>query len=459
MTFEHARQVADAVLYEGYVLYPYRASARKNQVRWQFGIAAPRQWSDAGGCEPAWMQTECVIEATGEVRLCGQVRFLQVQQRRVERAVDAGAETFQGVESLDVDGQLWTTWDEAVERTIDCEEFLTVGAAPVERLISFEFPGGVDSEDIRDAAGALVGRCVRERRPIAGVIRLHGAAPSPPGGVASPGVLKVRVRVENVTPWKDLQAPRDQAMRSSFLGLHTVLAVKGGAFVSLIDPPDWARDAAAGCANIRTWPVLVGDEGDRGVMLSSPIILYDYPQIAPESPGDLYDATEIDEILTLRTMTLTEAEQREARATDPRAAAIIDRATTMPQEMLDKLHGAIRYLRGATDSLQSESAAPPWWDPAADASVSPDTDCIEVNGVALAKGSRVRLRPGTRRSDAQDMFLAGRTATVEGVFFDVDEKSYLAVTLDDDPAAELYQWHGRYLYFAPDEVEPLEMTL
>ena len=98
----------------------------------------------------------------------------------------------------------------------------------------------------------------------------------------------------------------------------------------------------------------------------------------------------------------------------------------------------------------------PWWDPGADASVSPDTDRVEVNGVAIAKGSRVRLRPGARRADAQDMFLAGRIATVEGVFFDVEAHSYLAVTLEEDPAAELYQWHGRYLYFSPDEVEPLE---
>ncbi len=82
-------------------------------------------------------------------------------------------------------------------------------------------------------------------------------------------------------------------------------------------------------------------------MLSSPIILEDYPRVAPESPADLFDATEIDEILTLRTMALTDEEKREARATDPRAAALIDRVDNMPPEMLDRLHGAIRYLREA----------------------------------------------------------------------------------------------------------------
>ena len=167
----------------------------------------------------------------------------------------------------------------------------------------------------------------------------------------------------------------------------------------------------------------------------------------------LFDATEIDEILTLRTMTLTEEEKREARATDPRAAEIIDRVDTMPAELLERLHGAVRSLRAVT---APPAATAPWWDPGVDASVSPETDQVEVAGVAVARGSRVRLCPGTRRADAQDMFLAGRVARVEGVFLDVEDKRYLAVTLEEDPAAELHQWHGRYLYFAPDEVEPLE---
>jgi hypothetical protein len=232
-------------------------------------------------------------------------------------------------------------------------------------------------------------------------------------------------------------------------------------------------------------------------MLSSPIILYDHPTIAPESPGDLFDATEIDEILTLRTMALTEEEKREARATDERAAAIIDRVDNMPPELLERLHGAVRYLRGvegeeaatetapveATPELGSPVGGPligraagpgeggerlstappalpegnpelvPWWDPGADRTVSPETDGVVVAGVTLAKGSSVLLRPG-QRADAQDMFLAGRLATVEAVFLDVDGNRHLAVTLDEDPAADLQRWHGRFLYFSPDEVEP-----
>jgi hypothetical protein len=181
-------------------------------------------------------------------------------------------------------------------------------------------------------------------------------------------------------------------------------------------------------------------------MLAAPIILPDYPQVASESPGELYDGTEIDEILTLRTLALSAAEKAAARATDARAAALIDRVDAMDASTMAKLHGTIR-AGGAGETV-------PWWDPGADASVSPGTDSVFIAGHRVARGSRVILRPGARRADAQDMFLAGRSAHVEAVLLDVDDTAYLAVTLADDEAADLQAAHGRFLYFAPDEVEP-----
>ena len=104
----------------------------------------------------------------------------------------------------------------------------------------------------------------------------------------------------------------------SLAATHAVLVVQRGKFVSLTDPPEIFREATAACRNIGVWPVLVGRPGEQDTMLASPIILYDYPQIAPESPGDLFDGTEIDEILTFRIMTLTEEEKAMAAATDDR---------------------------------------------------------------------------------------------------------------------------------------------
>src|SRR6185295_13424396 len=117
-----------------------------------------------------------------------------------------------------------------------------------------------------------------------------------------------------------------------------------GAFISLLDPPADAAEAVASCRNLRTWPVLVGEPGQHDLLLSSPIILYDYPAIAPESPRDLCDGTEIDELLALRVMTLTDDEKREARATDDRARDIVDRTDEIPQDVFERLHGAIRQV-------------------------------------------------------------------------------------------------------------------
>lgn len=94
---------------------------------------------------------------------------------------------------------------------------------------------------------------------------------------------------------------------------------------------------------MHTWPVLVGSEGDS--ILSSPIILYDYPQIAPESPVSLFDGTEIDEILMLRIMTLTDEEKDEMRRGDDRVREILERTESLTPEAFMKLHGTIRSMR------------------------------------------------------------------------------------------------------------------
>jgi hypothetical protein len=486
-SFELARKVADAVLYEGYLLYPYRASAAKNQARWQFGVLMPRLWSEDGPDEPWATQTECLLEPEEATTVRVLVRFLHVQAKTVE-AVDIDAGTFNEVATLPVDGSELVSWDEAAEQEVTVE-------APLARLLEgelvtpFERPGGRRVEPVHTAAGKLAGRTVRRRWPILGAVKLSAERLEGPYGL-----VRLRVRLENASAWHEPGAGRDKALRRALIAAHSLIGVDQGMFLSLLDPPEWARPAASACQNLHTWPVLIGEEGGRDAMLSSPIILYDHPTVAPESPGDLFDATEIDEILTLRTMALTDEEKREARATDERAAAIIDRVDTMPAELLERLHGAVRYLRDATgphtgpetgtpephlpvggaptgrvadggtgDERLSTAPAPaeavsglvPWWDPGADRTVSPESDGVVVAGVTVAKGSRVRLRPGLRRADAQDMFLVGRSATVEAVFLDVDGERHLAVTLDEDPAADLQRWHGRFLYFSPDEVEPL----
>jgi hypothetical protein len=497
MNFDDARKVADAVLFEGYVLYPYRASAAKNRVRWQFGVVAPKAWSIAGGPEPWEQQTQCLFEADDSAVLELRVRFLHVQAKVVEAAAPDGLNP---VETLTVDGTSLITWEEAVEHQVDL-------ALPVGKLLAgvetipIEVPGGGEEPElVHDATGAVAARVLRTRQPLSAVLSVSAERLDGPFGA-----IRLTVRTENLTPYEGDPDVRKEAMSHSLVACHTLLGLspeRAGLFISLLEPPEWAKPAAQACTNIHTYPVMIGDRGREDVMLSSPITLYDWPQIAPESPGDLFDATEIDEILILRTMTLTDEEKAEARATDPRAAAIIDRVDDMPQEIMDRLHGAVRYLRDVTGEsapdpgenigpgipefgtgsdgipvfgehrpfgdefndrrpaelsgrLRAASGGSPIWDPAEDSSVNPDKDTVNIGGVPVAKGDKVVLRPGTRRSDAQDMFLTGKVADVQAVFHDLEDKMFLAVTLEEDINADLQIEHGRFLYFSPDEVEAM----
>ena len=159
-------------------------------------------------------------------------------------------------------------------------------------------------------------------------------------------LYKVTLHLSNETDFPGApQATRDQAIMKSLLSAHSILSVEGGEFVSLLETPEEFKEYAAQCKNVGTWPVLVGEEGQRDAMLSSPIILYDYPQIAPESAGDLFDGTEIDEILALRILTLTEDEKREMRQGDERARQILERTEALPEEQFLKLHGVLRGMR------------------------------------------------------------------------------------------------------------------
>jgi hypothetical protein len=473
---DRARAIADAVLYEGYLLYPYRASATKNQVRWQWGVLMPPGYAAGGTGEYAESRTELLVEPGPQAVLHVRLRFLQVQARVVEVPDGTG---YRPVRSLAAGGHEYTTFEEAVEREV--ETVLPFAGLATEARVPFGVPGGEDVEPVRDGGGA---RLVRRRCPLRGTLSLRAdPLPGPFGG------MRLRMTVQNVSPWHEPAATRAEALKHALVATHTLLSVSEGAFLSLLDPPEWAADAARDCRNEGSWPVLVGAPGQRETMLCAPIILYDYPEIAEQSPGELFDGTEIEEILTLRTMTLTEEEKRAARATDGRAGDLLDRVDNLPPEVLDRLHGTVRYLRAVTGETAGVAAAGraagdglagrrlgggalggggpasapeditarpdvPWWDPGADASVSPQTDSVSIAGACVRRGSRVRLRP-SRRADAQDMFLAGRTALVQAVLLDVDGDQHLAVTLEDDPAADLAAAHGRFRYFAPDEVEPL----
>jgi hypothetical protein len=225
---------------------------------------------------------------------------------------------------------------------------------------------------------------------------------------AGDGLWRFAVEIRNAAEL-GADADREAAMDISPASTHVIAS--GATWLSSIDPPPHATAATACCRSSGLYPILAG----QGAMLASPIILPDYPEIAPQSPGDFFDGTEIDEMLTLRILTMTDAEKLEAAAADPRVAAMIERTEQLGIAETARLHGVVRTS----------------WP---------------------RQGTRVRLHPA-RRNDAFDMVLAGKVATVAAVERDFEGRIHCAVTLDDDPGADL---PGHRFFFRPEELEVVQ---
>ena len=294
--------VVNAVLYEGQILYPYRASAKKNRQRFTFGRVYPEAYSRAQfGAEPCAMQTQCLVEGpAADAVLDITVRFLHPIRRDVGvmavplRNMPAAdnPDFFHVVPELTVDGRHYASWQEAAERAVPLPHVSLAGILGAPRAIPFSFPATRTLEPIRDHLGYITGVIVREQDAVAGLVELS-AEP------VDATVTKLTVRVINKTP-----EPRqgfddsDDLVMRTFASTHTILTVRNGTFLSLIDPPDAHASAAQHCRNLGSWPILVGDESaqERDTLVASPIILYDYPRIGAEIPGDFSDEGEIDDI-------------------------------------------------------------------------------------------------------------------------------------------------------------------
>ncbi len=323
------RAIADAVLYEGYILWPYRRSAIKNQQRWTFGGVYPQAHSEGRDDDPWVMRTQCLLEGGGEARVEVGVRFLHVVQRSVGRQMASSLEL---VDELTVAGQRHLAWQEAVEREIVATD-LRLDALERGHRTAVEIAAASEEEELRDEAGRRAGAIVRSWHGLEGAIEVQAQR-------LGAGLWRLTAAIVNTTPWPG--GAREKALERTFCSTHTVLKATGASFVSLTDPPEHLREAAEGCTNENTWPVLVGEPPDRGTLLSSPIILEDYPRIAPESPGDLFDGGEIDQMLVLNILSLTDEEKAEMRDCDPRTRAILERTEALTEEELMSLHGAIR---------------------------------------------------------------------------------------------------------------------
>ena len=280
----HARQVADAVLYEGYLLYPYRQSAQKNRSRFQFGVLMPPAYRAVDDCELSASQTECLLECADDAVVEILVRFLHFQRRTVQR-IAPGTGAISDVDTLTVNGVEYTSWDEAVER--EQSFYARVGhLLGVETELLFRVSEGEELEGLTGPDEEQAGRLARRWE------RLDAAIDVRAERVAGPyGALRLRVRLENRSQPRIPLRSRDDGLRCSLIAAHVLVAVPGGTFLSLTDPPQWAAAEAAACTNIGTWPVLAGPDDCRDLLLSSPVILYDHPEVASKRSPALSGAT------------------------------------------------------------------------------------------------------------------------------------------------------------------------
>ncbi|ELS50922.1 hypothetical protein STVIR_8145 [Streptomyces viridochromogenes Tue57] len=285
---EQLGAVADAVLYEGYLLYPYRRSSPKNRVRWQFGVLFPREWVErdgpvlpgiSGSADSWYQRTECLLlgrrpDALVRVR----VRYLQMQHKQIEETDRRGRH--RPVESLRTDeGTIHLTFAEAVPRERDVVVPLD-DLVRQEHIIPVDAPGGEDIEPLPSGAGRVVRR--REAVRASTAVRAERVGE---------GVYRLRVRTENRETAPGPNLSRAEALGHALIATHTLIGGDGVEFVSLIDPPPDLARYAGDCRNAFTFPVLGGEppaaavlthgaenptdtrEGAGRAVLSAPIIL------------------------------------------------------------------------------------------------------------------------------------------------------------------------------------------
>ena len=452
-------KIVQAVLYEGYILYPYRASAKKNRQRFTFGRVYPERYSlEQKGAEPCAMQTQCLIKAASpDAALEVIVRFLHPTIREIGQLaapidrLSLPELRYSVVPEVKVDGVPFQGWQEAVEREVKVP--LQKISGPVRPTKTpFKFPAARGVEPILNKQGETAAIIIRTQVELVGVVEL---AVEP----VDSSVSKITVRIVNQTPIHLAILGSDAAIVChTFASTHTILHAHGAEFISQLDPPPEYEKTAASCRQIGTWPVLVGEEEkqERDTMISSPIILYDYPKIAPESPGTLFDGGEIDEILTLRIMTMTDEEKNEMRNVDLQAREILERTENLDEEQLLEMHGAMREttISAGSNATISETIAT-----TTESFFNPATkpQSFLLRGVEVRKGDRVRVRPKSR-ADIMDMALAGKIAIIESIEQDAEDQIHLALIMEDDPGKDLgyLKQPGHRFFYTVDEVEPLQ---
>ncbi len=396
--------LVSSLLYEGYALYPYTPGV-KNATPTPFGIVYPSGYADAQPAAYPMLRLECVLEGSPGAEVSGTVRFLQAAgegHRGLERRIEVGV----GVKLADLTREA--------------------------RRYDFSFPREAGEGEVR-------GHAEMEAEML------------------GPELARIKLTVcndtvigEGVPGWDTPEAdvPRGEALQWSLLSVHPMVEVGDGAtFISPLERDGEAGAAVEACDVKNTFPVLVGKD-DKAV-LGAAIVVPEHPELAPESLGNLFDNTEIEEALLLHVQVLSDDERESInQQNDPAVREMIERAEKTTGDEMMSLHGRLTYTEPADED--GRTTAPPTPPPGMD-EVQGETR-TEVKGSTVKRGDTIILRPGTE-GDVYDKILDGRKATVERIYKGMDDRVYLGVTVDGDAGQDLLRDTGRYLFFFADEVE------
>src|SRR6201995_297998 len=215
MNFAEVEEIAAAILYEGYILYPYRPTAIKNRQRWNFGTLYPRMYAEAQHPqEPSRLVAECLVEASADTpTLDVRIRFLQLMRQRNDSSPPLAAVT----QSL-TDPSLG--WEEAVERNWEQQALRLSDLVGRPLTLTLDMGGSGLPDDQngqlpQNLQGALT----------VGVELLQN------------GARKIHLELQNASPLPSgANAERDEALPQSFVSAHVLLGISGGQFISLLDP-------------------------------------------------------------------------------------------------------------------------------------------------------------------------------------------------------------------------------
>ena len=327
--------LARTLLYEGYSLFPYHRNAIKNQKPIPFGVVYPNDYHSFNEHAHAEMVTDCIVSGDKNLEININVRFLHLIKTEIlkKEISESKEDNFVSVYELNSNEGLYQSGWQTIERKISSGDLLVAHLTGEIKFLPFSFEKEFESKNIQDGNGKIVGKKIITVLPVEGTVLIKAI---PLENMEN--VFRIIVFITNNTPVINAEnVSRDEIFCQSFLSTNTILNASNGEFISLQNPGEKWERIIEQCKNKGTWPILI-DENNT-TLLSSPIIVYDYPKINPKSKGDLFDSLEIEEALMLHFTVMSDEEKQKIAQSDEKLRSMLNKVSQVTPDEIISLHG------------------------------------------------------------------------------------------------------------------------